>query len=170
MSLKSLMIELIGQLGRLTTIGQIATLRTIMVVFLSQAKQPANEQLFQSDKRLLLQVAMPMADIIYESSRPTQNAEFTQNAYVASLATELLVVLHDIFKQELLEGLLECYTDLNPNDVSEYDRFCDRIELGMVPCLEMNSDTQEDFANFNQELKIPYLTKLLENEKSGKGN
>ena len=109
-----------------------------MVVFLSQAGDPKNEKLFQSDKRLLLQVTMPMADIISESRRPTQNQEFTQIAYVASLATEVLVVLHDIFKKELLEVLLECYTDLNPDDVSEYDRFCDRIELGMSPCLELS--------------------------------
>ena len=69
-----------------------------MVVFLSQANQPANEKLFQSDKRLLLQVAMPMADIISDSRISSENTDSNQNNYVASLATELLVVLHDIFK------------------------------------------------------------------------
>ena len=81
------------------------------------------------------------------------------------MATEVLVVLHDIFKQELLEVLLECYTDLNPDDVSEYDRFCDRIELGMSPRLDLNSDAQDDYTNFNHDLKIPYLAKLLNDEK-----
>ena len=141
-----------------------------MVVFLSQANQPNNEQLFQSDKRLLLQVSMPMADIISDSRIQSENTESSQNNYVANLATELLVVLHDIFKQELLEVLLECYTDLNPDDVSDYDRFCDRIELGMVPCLELDSQTQEGFANFNQELKIPYLAKILDNNRNNKSN
>ena len=76
---------------------------------------------------------MPMADLVFRGTQVIQNSEFTQTAYVASLAQEVLVMLHDIFKQELLEVLLECFTDLNPDDVSLYDRFCDRIEQGMSP-------------------------------------
>ena len=81
-------------------------------------------------------LVMPMADLVTRAAfAPSLNAEFTQTAYVASLATEVLVMFYDILKQELLEILLECLTDLNPNDISTYDRFCDRVEQGMFPSI-----------------------------------
>ena len=75
---------------------------------------------------------------------------------------------HEFFKQELLEVLLECLTDLNPNDVSSYDKFCDRLEKGMNPHIETDQESSIDAINATNpsiELKIPYLTNLIEEER-----
>ena len=114
---------------------------------------------------------MPMADLVSRATQVIQNAEFTQTAYVASLAQEVLVMLHDIFKQELLEVLLECFTDLNPEDVSLYDQFCDRIEQGMSPHIATDQETsidQTNAENQNIELKIPFLAKIIDQERKSK--
>lgn len=56
MTLKSLLSEIAYSLHRLTSIGQIAGMRTLMTIFLTQADKPEAILVFQKDQNLLLQL------------------------------------------------------------------------------------------------------------------
>ena len=54
MNLKSLLMELAYSLHRLTCVGQISAMRTIMTVFLSQSESQDSIEVFARDEGLLL--------------------------------------------------------------------------------------------------------------------
>ena len=68
-----------------------------MIIFLTQAEKPQNIELFQSDKRFLLQLVMPMAELVSKVIYAQQSTEFTQVQYISSMAQEVLVMFHNVF-------------------------------------------------------------------------
>ena len=48
------------------------------------------------------------------------------------------------FRQQLLEVLLECLLQIDADNISIYDRFCDRLETEMFPYIITHEKTDED--------------------------
>ena len=110
MTLKALLTEVAYSLHRLTSVGQIAAMRTLMTVFLDQAYRPsvtgdsAGElqsggiSVFQKDQDLLLQLVKPIAELFARNFDPKTTTNYKQITYIKKLAQEVLVMFTTVFK------------------------------------------------------------------------
>ena len=147
-----------------------------MIVFLTHQEKAASKEMFAQDQDLLMQLVQPVTTIYTRNIdlNTAQNAQ--QLSYVKYLAQEVLVMFHSVFKQRLLEVLLECLgenkqLEQEASESSTYSKFCDRVEKEMNPYVESKKDAanigfDDQALPYVQdvfiELKLPYMSTIEE--------
>lgn len=133
-----------------------------MTVFLTQSDNPDNIEVFLQDQDLLLQLVQPVTELFVRKIDYETTTNVQQITYVKNLAQEVLVVFSSVFKQQLLEVLLECLMQLSDSNIPNYDKFCDRLESDMLPyIISHGAEDGEGDGGAAQvsyiELKLPYM-------------
>lgn len=89
---------------------------------------------------MLLQLVQPIVELFARNIDYKVTSNHKQITYIKNLAQEVLVMFSTVFKQQLLEVVLEVLLAINSSNESLYNAFCDRLEGEMLPYIISHSE------------------------------